>query len=486
VGVCEQLDQWAQRQPVAPALRDDERSVTYGALAREITGVADGLREQHGIGRGDRVAYLGLNRVELLVTLFACARIGAAMVPVNWRLTPHEIGFVLDDSGASLLVGDVDLLAGIDHPGVDRRALVDPGAAGGADGAGDGGCDDDVALIVYTSGTTGAPKGAMLSQRALRANARNAVAMFGLSADDQVLTALPMFHVGGLNIQTTPALLSGASVTLHARFDPGRWLAEVASTRPTLSLLVPATMAAVQAHPDWESTDLSSLRMLGTGSTFVPVPLIEAFHQRGVPVGQVYGATETGPIAVCQNAVDALAAPGATGRPAATCELRIVDAADVDVVDGERGELLVRGDHVFTGYWNQPDATAAVMIDGWYRTGDVGEIGADGQVRIADRVKDMIITGGENVYPAELEHVLVELPGVADAAVVGVPDERWGEAAVAVVVRRNDDLTVDDVMAAFDGRLARYKHPRRVEFVDALPRNVMGKVLKAELRRSLA
>jgi fatty-acyl-CoA synthase len=298
---------------------------------------------------------------------------------------------------------------------------------------------------------------------------------------------IPLFHVGGLNFQTTPALLAGATVTLHPRFEPAAWLSDVARLRPTTSVLVPATMQAVIADSAWPTADLSSLRMLVTGSAVVPPRLIEAFHARGVPVCQVYGLTETGPIAVHQRPEDALTHLGSTGLEAALTEARIVDADDRDVEGGRSGELLLRGPNVFRAYWRNATATESAFDNaGWFRTGDVGHRLPDGHIVIDDRVKDMVISGGENVYPAEVEQVLSTSPELQEVAVVGAPDERWGEVLVAVAVRvPGSAVSEADVLALCDGRLARFKQPRRVVFVDQLPRNAMGKVLKHELRAGL-
>jgi fatty-acyl-CoA synthase len=496
------LERWAGFRPDHVAVRDAAGARSYGDFAGGVARWAGALYHDLGIRRGDRVAYLGLNRAELLLTLFGCARLGAAMVAVNCRLAPPEITFVLADSGAKVLTGDGDLVAAVAphrHELVDLQVALGVGElaalAAAATPAPPAGAADDPVLICYTSGTTGRAKGAVLTQGALAANAAESRHMHDLGSGDHVLTPIPMFHVGGLNIQTTPALLSGATATLLERFDPGEWLGAVAQLRPTLSVLVPATMAAVIGHPAWAGADLSSLRSLTTGSSAVPVPLIGAFHTRGVPVIQIYGSTETGPVAIYQRREQAVRHLGTTGLPGPTTDLRIVPTGIVpagsgdvpaeraEVAAGQPGELWLRGPQLFSGYWNNPEATAAALIDGWFRTGDIGYRDGAGQVVISDRLKDMIISGGENIYPAELEQVLATVTGVAEAAVIGRPDDRWGEIPLAVVVAAPGAMLSEaDVLGAFAGRLARYKHPRAVVFVDALPRNVMGKVLKTELR----
>jgi fatty-acyl-CoA synthase len=300
---------------------------------------------------------------------------------------------------------------------------------------------------------------------------------------DRVLTFLPMFHVGGLNIQTLPALHAGATVLLQPRFQPGEALKAIAQRRPTITLVVPAVMKAMIEHPTWRTTDISCLRAAGAGSSIIPLDLIRAFHVRGVPVCQVYGSTETAPTAVVLRREDAMRKEGSTGTAALHCDVRIVDEHGRDVAPGARGEIIVRGPNVMSGYWRDEEATAATLVDGWFHAGDIGHQDDEGFFWVDERKNDLIISGGENIYPAELEAVLAECPDIADAAVVARPDPKWGEVPVAVVVPRNGAaLQASGVKALFAGRIAKFKHPHDVTFVDALPRNVMGKVLRYRLR----
>lgn len=453
------IERWAGHLPDKVALHFHGTDYTYAQLWARIQEVSSSL----DVEKGERVAWLGYNHPDMLVLLFAAARRGAILVPLNWRLTAAEHKRILADCTPKLIFSDGDFADTASKLGVPQGNLkeqnTDPL----------GGEDTDDVLIVYTSGTTGIPKGAVLTQAALLWNGFNSVHAHDLSQADHVLSPLPMFHVGGLNNQTLPALLAGATVTLHKRFEPGAWLADVARRRPTTSLLVPATMAAVINHSDWKRADLSSLKLLNTGSMVVPDSLIRAFHERGVPVGQIYGCTETAPIAVVLLKEDALRKVGSTGKPAPHCEVKLVD-----------GEIWVRGPAVMRGYW--PDYSG-LTEHGWFRTGDLARVDEEGFYWIVGRSKEVIISGGENIHPAELENVLADCPGIVEAAVVGVEDPKWGEAACACVVSK---LTEEEVLRLFEGKLARYKHPRRVVFVDALPRNAMGKVLKAELRRLAA
>jgi fatty-acyl-CoA synthase len=438
--------------------------VNLAGLAPSVEAEARVLRAE-GVAAGDRVGWIGLNEPVMLASLLACEEIGAAFVPLNWRLAPEELRWIAEDAGLRV----VRRGAGFDAP---SPAAVPAREA------------DGTLLLGYTSGTTGRPKGACLSAAAMRANAENARLLFDLTPEDRVLTVLPLFHVGGLCIQTLPALRAGADVLLLPKFDAEACFDAIAAYRPTLTLLVPAVMQALVSHPRWASADLSSLRSIGAGSSEVPLHLIEAFHARGVPVQQVYGMTETGPIAIAQTRAEALAAPGSIGRPAPLGEARILRADGTEAAHGEAGEIVVRGPNLMRGYWRDPAATARALRDGWFRTGDVGHRDAEGRFWFTDRLTRVIISGGENIYPAELERVLSDAPGVREAAVLGRPDPRWGEVPVAVVVPA-PGFEAAAVLRHFEGRLARFKHPRAVLPVDALPRTALGKVELGALRSLL-
>lgn len=468
------LERHADHAPGRVALRFGAEAISYGALAGRAATMAAWLASR-GIGRGDRVGFLGHNHPAQIVLLFACARLGAMQVPLNWRLAAPEWRFILEDAGARLLVAMPELLeAGQGAAPAGCEVVAGPGfdTSGRAPtptlrrSAGEG-AEDDPLLLVYTSGTTGRPKGAVLDQRALLFNALNGLHAFDLRADDRVLTVLPLFHVGGLNIQTTPALYAGAEVILHPRFEPDAFFDAVATQRPTLSLLVPAVMKALVGHPRWAAADLSSLRAVGAGSSDVPLPLIAAFHDRGIPVQQIYGATETCPTAIVQTRAEALAAPGSIGRPALHVECRLIE-----------GEIQVRGPSVLRGYWKRDDA---LLPGGWFATGDAGRLDAAGRWWFTDRLKHVIISGGENIYPAEVERVLATAPGVAEGAVVGRPDPTWGEVPVAVVVP-GEGFDPAGVLRHFEGQIARFKRPRDIVVLDALPRTALGKVATGELK----
>jgi fatty-acyl-CoA synthase len=491
----------AAAQGDKPALRASDGTWTYRELARQVDRSA-ALLAAHGAARGDAVAWLALNSAAMLAALFACARLGAIFMPLNWRLAPPEHRAMLAEGAPALLVVDdpftadsaalpvvpagtrcVALGATVPPGWAAWDTLLERAHAGADDAEADAPGDAAPLLLCYTSGSTGRPKGAVLSHAALQANADASVDMHGLTAEDRVLTTLPLFHVGGLNIQTTPALRSGCTVTLHPKFDADATFDAIARERITLTVLVPAQLEALLAHPRWADADLSSLRMITTGSTIVPERLIRAVHARGIPVVQVWGATETAPIAACLHADEAFAKVGSTGHAACDCELRIVDAQGHEVAPGASGEIQVRGANVMSGYWRDAKASAQALADGWFHSGDSGHLDADGFLWVDGRLKDMIISGGENVSPAEVEGVLLDCPEVAEAAVVGRPDARWGEVVVAVVsLKAGARLDRERLLGLFDGRLARFKHPKELVIVDALPRSALGKVLKSQVR----
>ena len=487
----------------ALTFRGDERqpdstwTCDFSQFWRRVERVTGHLQSTWGVQRGDRVAWLGFNHELQLVTLVACARLGAIFMPLNFRLAVPELQQVMLDALPTLLVHDTAhteaalALQGVRLQRTHHDTLIATGSPRGM--ALPEVHSDEAALLVYTSGTTGHPKGALHTQAALLANARASHWTHAFASGDKVLSTLPLFHVGGLCIQTLPALLAGIEVVLHPRFDPGAWLDEMTRSRPTLSLLVPATMRALFEHPRWAETPLSCLRGIMTGSSTVPVAYLETLHARGVPVGQVYGTTETGPVSIVLRLPEAMARAGTSGWPQPEAQVRLVDAHGQEVGPGETGEVCIRAANLMRGYWrgDGPSSLQAGLglQDGWFHTGDLGQRAADGCITIVGRSKDMVISGGENIYPAEIENLLVSLPGVAECAVVGLPDARWGEVPVAVLVRApgtsGQALTVDTVLAHLQTRIARFKLPRRVVFVEGLPKSALGKVQKPRLQAEL-
>ena len=503
MNVSDWIVRHAEQTPDKPAIRFPGRELSYAQLAALVEELAAALAAK-GVGRGGCAAYLGYNSPEMLALLFACARLGALFMPLNWRLAAPEHGTMLADCTPKVLFVEAPFVAqteglraslGETLNGVTLVSMGEPQrgwlaypeflSAAKRTAPRDPEVDDATPLLIcYTSGTTGRPKGVLLTQAALAANAANSADMHDLVASDRILTTLPLFHVGGLNILTTPALAVGASVVLHPKFDPEASLAAIERERITLTVLVPAQLDMLIAHPRWRSADLSSLRMISTGSSIVPERLIRALQERGVPMVQVYGATETCPIATYQKLADVERKPGSAGRPAPGCEVRVAgDRGGDDLAPGITGEILVRGPNVMIGYWRAPQATAEVLRDGWFRSGDMGHWDEDGYLFVDGRRKEMIISGGENIYPAEIENVLIECQDIAEATVVGRPDPRWGEVVVAVVVPRSGaDLSRERVLGLFEGRIARFKHPKEVLFVGEMPKTALGKVRKEDVR----
>src|SRR5471032_515850 len=485
--------------PGKAAIIFEDEALSYRAFFDRIEATARVLKAEFGVGRGDRVAILSLNRPDYLVLLYACARLGAMLVPLNWRLAVAEQLFILSDASVKVLALEqafAEVLPALEKSLPDTGIIgLDFAPARGnafdallAQARGDGrNPHTDLAcplLIVYTSGTTGRPKGAVLLQEALLWNGVMSQHMHGLTSSDHVLTVLPFFHVGGLNIQTTPALHCGATVTIHSRFTPETTLTTIERERPTLTVLVPAIIQAVTEHPDWATTDLSSLKAVSTGSTIVPPHLIERFVARGVPVLQVYGSTETCPVAVYTRLGGDLSRAGSTGLPGLCCEAKVIDDAGVELPPDTPGEIAVRGPNVFDENWGNEEATREVLHDGWFRTGDIGSRDADGYFFVHDRKKNMIISGGENIYPAEVERVLLQHPDVVECGVIGRPDPRWDEVPVAYVIRREGcSVEAEHLKAHVLTQLARFKVPRDIVFDDDLPRTALGKVQHFMLRQ---
>jgi fatty-acyl-CoA synthase len=499
------LGSWIGRRAAAtprlPAITFGGHTTSYGELLDRIDRLAAELAAG-GVGRGDRVGYLGLNDPMFLITLFAAARIGAVFVPLNYRLTAAELGYILADAGVHTLLADARhaAVAGpvLTGPGV-RRALALSAVPGweplpdllanrGRLAAPVHPRSDEVAVIMYTSGTTGRPKGAMLTHGNLFWNNVNALLSFDVSQDDVSLVAAPLFHIGGLNVTTLVTLQKGGQIVLMPAFDPGQALKLIAEYRVTTMFGVPAMFLFMSQVPEFAAADLSSVRFLICGGAPVPETLISRYGQRGIAFVQGYGLTETAPLALVLRADEVSVKAGAAGHAVLPLsDVRLVDAENNPVAPGERGEICVRGPQVMAGYWHNREATDAVIdAGGWFHTGDIGQADQDGYVYVVDRLKDMVITGGENVYPAEVEAVLYHHPAIAEVAVLGTPHEQWGEAVTAVVaLNPGAALTLEELSAFARDKLAGYKIPLRLEFVDALPRNPAGKVLKYQLLEQL-
>jgi fatty-acyl-CoA synthase len=488
----------ARTTPDRVAIRFLDGELTYAALDRRATRLAAGLAAR-GLVRGDRLATLTRTSPDHVATFFACARLGVALHPISWRLAPAEVAYQLEDSEPSLLLASSEheelaaasntvLLAdrGVGRGGVEIANIGDPTLE--ADGeVEDVARDDDPLLLVYTSGTTGKPKGALLTHANCFWTNLSFDRTTSLRDTDVVLQVLPQFHVGGWNVQPLLGWWKGATVVLEPSFDAARALRLIETERVTTMMGVPATYLFLAQEPGFAAADLSSLRLAVVGGAPMPEALLETWIERGVEIVQGYGLTEAAPNVLCLPPEDARRKLGFAGKPYPHVDVALRDRESGALVEGAgTGELVVRGPNVFAGYWRSPEASTAAFADGWLLTGDIAERDEEGFYRIAGRIKDMVISGGENVYPAEIEDVLHDHPAVLEAAVVGVPDERWGEACAAFVVLREAGSVSEEVLLEHcRGRLARFKVPKCFVLVDELPRSSMGKVLKDELRASV-
>ena len=476
------------------AIVEGERSFTYAQLDERATRVARVLADRFGIRRGERVATLCVNCAEFADVFFATARIGAMLAPLNWRLAPRELDYQLRDSGARVLfVGPehVELAAQLSAEGIaavpfgaEYEALL---SAADVDPLPE---DEQAAfadphLILYTSGTTGHPKGAVLTHANVFWNVLNMAPPVGLGPFDTTISLLPFFHSGGIGLYLVPTLYLGGRVAIMRAFDPDALLELVRRYDVRLVFGVPAIWLELLKRPTFDRAHYPTLRFCVSGGAPHPMAVMEGVAARGFEFLQGYGLTETAPGGTLMPVEDWRRKMGTAGKPAAHVELRVVDDEERPCEPGGIGEVQFRGPNVFAGYWHQPEATAeAFTADGWFRSGDLGRLDEEGFLTLVDRKKDMVISGGENVYSAEVEDVLYAHPAVAEAAVIGVPDPRWGESVFAVVVVRDGmRLTPDELTAHTRRHLAKYKTPKAYAFVDALPRNAAGKVVKPELRK---
>ncbi|HQP34830.1 MAG TPA: o-succinylbenzoate--CoA ligase [Polyangiaceae bacterium] len=491
----------ARIYPQKIATKSGNRSFTYAQLAERTNRLANGLRAL-GLRKGDRVALLMLNGTEYVEAVFACSAAGFIAVPLNWRLGQEEISFILSDCAPKVLLHNAcfekrgaEAAAGCSSI-VRRLSIADDGgpspyeeflATGDTSDAVDPGTGgDDPHLIMYTAGTTGNPKGVVLTHANCFWQSVNGWAL-GVSPETVALVLLPMFHVGGLNGSMTPMIHVGATVLLPPKFDVGETLATIQREKVSGMVAVPAVFQMMYDHPSFATTDMSSVQAFISGGAPLSYELIRKYHERGLEFRQGYGLTETSPGVTGMGPGECLRKSGTAGRMCLYVEVKIVDDDGRDLPTGKAGEVIVRGPNVMAGYWNRPEETAKALKNGWFHSGDIGYLDEDGYLTLVDRKKDMIISGGENVYPAEIEKVFEQHPGVAEVAVVGLPDAKWGEVPVAfVVVRPGYQLDGDELLKFCAERIAKYKTPKEVILREALPRNAAGKVLKPTLRREVS
>jgi long-chain acyl-CoA synthetase len=495
----------AQRHPDRPAILFGDAVITYGDLWRRVRRLALALRRR-GAGPGRRVALLLPNAPDTITAYFGTVAAGATVVPANPLLKPAELSYIWGDSDVSIVIVAAPLLPGAREAlaslggtrtlvAVGERSAVPPEVATlaelvdeGPDEplAASGASENDPAVCLYTSGTTGKPKGALLSHHNLLVNCRQVTNALSMTPDDNMLGVLPLFHSFGSTVCQNTPLFGGARLTLVESFHPMRVLEVIERARPTVLPGVPAMYAAILQIPAERKPDLSSLRACFSGGAPMPLTVMEAFEKRfGAPILEGDGPTECSPVTAV-NPLGGVRKCGTIGLPIEGVEMKIVDDNDRELPDGEVGEIVVRGENVMLGYLNQPEATAEALRGGWYHTGDLGTRDSDGYFSIVDRKKDMLIVGGINVYPREVEEILYSHPAVADAAVIGAPDALRGEVPLAVVALKAGASAAAAELTSFcRERLANFKVPRKVIFRESLPRSATGKILKRLLRKEL-
>lgn len=493
---------WPEKLAVVDAAKGEAGRFTYRQLNERANRLANWLRSEARIGRGDRVGMLALNGVEYLDTFFACGKLGAIFVPYNWRLRPRELAGLINLTTPRVLVYSGDFTETVaevkrecpslghflhlEGEGIagsqSHRAVLEnaPGHPVTTEGVN----EEDIVCLLFTGGTTGTPKAAQISHRMIAWNTLNTV-IHELNRDDVTITHTPMFHTGGLFVYTIPLLTLGGTVVIMRRWTADEMLDIIARERVTFFFAVPTQYELMLRSPRFRESDWSSIRFVTSGGAPCPVPVMRAYREaHGVVFKQGFGMTEFGPGIFSLTPEEAGHKQGSIGRPNFFVDARIVDEDNRPVPPGVVGELVLRGPCVFSGYFANPEASAeALDAEGWFHTGDLARVDEDGYYYIVDRKKDMFISGGENVYPAEIEQVLYEHPAVAQSAVVGVPDEKWGEVGKAfVVLKQGASATPGQLIEFLHARLASYKVPRSISFVDSLPVSPAGKILKRELK----
>ncbi|MEW5912242.1 MAG: o-succinylbenzoate--CoA ligase [Thermodesulfobacteriota bacterium] len=499
-GIGYWLTRREQTHPDKEAVVDGNRRLTYCQLNHRVNRLARALQAK-GLSQGDRLAMLLYNGLECLEVIMACAKLGLILVPLNWRLTARELVFQLQDSGTASLVFEPEL-AELAQGVMQQVRFVNLVALGSEPRLGAETYEALLAaqppqepvldppveiqapfIIMYTAGTTGKPKGAVLSQANCLWNAVNLQVDLEFTSADRNLVVLPMFHIGGIGLFTLPMLYVGGTVIIQRSFDPAQTIRLLRDEGVTLSLVVPAIHVFLLQSPAFDAKAFDKLRVWMSGGAPLPVSLVDQYQAQGITLQQGFGMSEAAPSISTLDREWALAKKGSVGRPMFHLQVRIAGPDGRTLPPDQVGELLVQGPNVMQGYWNRPQANEEAFSDGWFHTGDLARLDAEGFLYIVDRKKDMFISGGENVYPAEVENAIFEMEPVSEAAVIGLPDPKWGEVGCAVVaLKAGRELAAAELLAFLKGRLAKYKIPKKVVFVPALPRNAAGKVLKNQLR----
>lgn len=501
-GIAYWIEKRAYITPERTALIGEQQRLTYKEMSANINKMACALSEQFQVQPGDRIAIIAQNGTEYIQLLFAIAKLGCIAVPLNTRLSPKELQFQLNDSESSVIIVGSDYykmgqelkstcrlkhLVLLENT-VDRDDLISFSKIYSSYPSYYSGTINTVGslpfIICYTSGTTGQPKGAVLTQDHMFWNAMNNILAIDISSNDQVLTLLPLFHIGGIGLFTFPALLAGATVIIPQSFNPQQTLKLIENEKASIVMGVPTIFNLLRKNWQTVKPNVDSVRWFISGGAPCPQELIRFYHEQGISFGQGYGMTETSPTVFMLPREDIRRKTGSIGKPVMFCDFKIVNGQDQDVSPGVIGELLVKGQNVINEYWKNPNETVKSFKEGWLRTGDLARVDDEGFVYIAGRKKEMIISGGENIYPLEIEQILEKNPAIAEIAVIGVPDNKWGEVPLAILSLKNGFETSDgELMDYCLARLAKYKCPQRFEMINELPKNATGKIDKVSLKR---
>ncbi len=499
-GIHYWIEKRAQIAPNKLALIGENDQVTYKQMSENINVIAQCLQERLLLKKGDRLGLLLPNGIDYMMILFAAAKIGSIVVPLNTRLTAAELAFQLNDSQtAAIIIGKefedlgkqlidrTKITSVMWHDG-GLKALLEQVQTNRSEETSLQDVDGSTPFIIcYTSGTTGRPKGAVLTQENMFWNALNNQLSLDITSNDVTLTLLPLFHIGGIGLFSLPVLFMGGTVIIPSKFDTSQVLKLIEQYRITLIMGVPTIHDSIRKDPNFDNTDLTSVRWFYSGGAPCPLELISFFIEKGLPFGQGFGMTETSPTVFLQTKDHYLESKGSIGKAAMFTDIRVVDHSGKDVAPGEVGELWIKGPNIFKEYWNLPKETAASFQDGWFLTGDLVKKDKDGFVYIAGRKKEMIISGGENIYPLEIEQVIAKLDQVHETAVIGVSDEIWGEVPIAIVsLQKGATLTKNAIQVHCQQYLAKYKVPKDIQFVSVLPKNATGKIDKALIKKQFA
>ncbi|TCJ02476.1 o-succinylbenzoate--CoA ligase [Cytobacillus praedii] len=491
-GIAYWIQKWAYTHPDRTAVITDNGKVTYRRLHKMVDSAAQKIQEKLQGKKGERIAILSHNRIEYIVLLFAIAKIECVAVPLNIRLSAKELIFQLNDSGSRIIFAEKEnaefAVSLVEQSNLECLEFMEelchgsPGEYPNPESRID---EDAPYIICYTSGTTGKPKGAVLTQSNMFWNAINNKLAIDLTSEDCCIVLLPLFHIGGIGLFAFPSLFSGGTIVIPGKFEPEKALSMIEAYKVTIVMGVPAIHQALLTCPAFHTSDLSSVRWFYNGGAPCPRELIDAYFDRGFLFGQGFGMTETSPTLFMLTKEDAPRKRESIGKPVLFSEYKLIDSEGIEVEKGEVGELAVRGPNIMKEYWNRLDASKDALKEGWLLTGDLAKTDDEGFLFIAGRKKEMIISGGENIYPLEVEQVISEMKGVAEVAVVGNADPLWGEVPAAFIVKENGSaLTEDDVIQYCQGNLAKYKIPKIVSFLKEMPKNATGKIQKTKLIES--